>query len=249
MKESVHGPAGGGRCVRWVMSQPGMKATSPRRRGKAMHAAGGQSASGGLMVGRAGRQRRARFRRALPPTVRHDRRRRSRFPARSAGSGDAARRRRSESSRTAASSKWSPRPRRSPKSASADPLGLMRVAWHLGNRHLPTELMPKALRIRRDPVIEEMASGLGARVIALEAPFNPEGGAYVQAEPGAHGHDHHDHDHHDHDAITNQARSVTSHGPSRAWSGLRSSRPSSRPRSRPRSWTRARLRPTRPSCR
>src|SRR5271165_3890918 len=82
---------------------------------------------------------------------------------------------------------------------SPDPLGLMRVAWHLGNRHLPTELMPKALRIRRDSVIEEMARGLGARVIALEAPFNPEGGAYVQAEPGAGGHDHHDHDHHDHD--------------------------------------------------
>ncbi len=82
---------------------------------------------------------------------------------------------------------------------SPDPLGLMRVAWHLGNRHLPTELMPKALRIRRDSVIEEMVRGLGARVIALEAPFNPEGGAYVQAEPGAHGHDHHGHDHHGHD--------------------------------------------------
>ncbi len=82
---------------------------------------------------------------------------------------------------------------------AADPLGLMRVAWHLGNRHLPTELMPKALRIRRDSVIEEMARGLGARVVALEAPFNPEGGAYVQAEPGARGHDHHGHDHHNHD--------------------------------------------------
>ena len=90
---------------------------------------------------------------------------------------------------------------------AADPLGLMRVAWHLGNRHLPTELMPKALRIRRDAVIEDMAKGLGARVIALEAPFNPEGGAYVKAEQAAHddGHDHHDYDHdhgqshHDHD--------------------------------------------------
>jgi urease accessory protein len=82
---------------------------------------------------------------------------------------------------------------------AADPLGLMRVAWHLGNRHLPTELMPKALRIRRDPVIEEMAKGLGARVIALEAPFNPEGGAYVQAAPGAHAHGHADHNGHAHD--------------------------------------------------
>ncbi len=65
---------------------------------------------------------------------------------------------------------------------AADPLALTRVAWHLGNRHLPTELTPKALRIRRDPVIEAMAEGLGARVIALEAPFNPEGGAYAKAE-------------------------------------------------------------------
>ena len=92
---------------------------------------------------------------------------------------------------------------------AADPLTLTRVAWHLGNRHLPTELLPKALRIRHDPVIEAMAEGLGARVIALEAPFNPEGGAYVKAEGGgakAHGHahaHHHDHDHapvhaHDH---------------------------------------------------
>ena len=68
---------------------------------------------------------------------------------------------------------------------AADALALARVAWHLGNRHLPTEILPKALRIRRDPVIEAMAEGLGARVVALEAPFNPEGGAYVKAE--AHG--------------------------------------------------------------
>ena len=92
---------------------------------------------------------------------------------------------------------------------AADPLALTRVAWHFGNRHLPTEITPKALRIRRDPVIEAMAEGLGARVIALEAPFNPEGGAYAKAEDGAatrtttimitdHDHDHgsvHAHDH------------------------------------------------------
>ena len=78
-----------------------------------------------------------------------------------------------------------------------DPLAITRIAWHLGNRHLLTEMLPKALRIRRDPVIEAMAEGLGARVIALEAPFNPEGGAYVKADGRAaesHGH-HHDHDH------------------------------------------------------
>ena len=82
---------------------------------------------------------------------------------------------------------------------AADPLALTRIAWHLGNRHLLTEMLPKALRIRRDPVIEAMAEGLGARVIALEAPFNPEGGAYVKAEPGAEPHDHAQ-GHHAHDA-------------------------------------------------
>src|SRR5271166_3652967 len=87
---------------------------------------------------------------------------------------------------------------------AADAQALMRVAWHLGNRHLPTELLPKALRIRRDSVIEDMAKGLGARVVVLEAPFNPEGGAYVQgvalehAHDHGHGHDHHGHEHHDH---------------------------------------------------
>jgi urease accessory protein len=79
---------------------------------------------------------------------------------------------------------------------AADALALTRIAWHLGNRHLMTEVTPKALRIRRDPVIEAMAEGLGARVVALEAPFNPEGGAYVKADGGRHQHDHHHaHDH------------------------------------------------------
>ena len=82
----------------------------------------------------------------------------------------------------------------------ADAAALVRVAWHLGNRHLPTELLTKSLRIRRDHVIEDMARRLGASVVEIEAPFNPEGGAYVASAP-VHGHDHahHDHDHHDHD--------------------------------------------------
>ena len=76
---------------------------------------------------------------------------------------------------------------------AADALALMRLAWHLGNRHLPTEMTPKALRIRRDPVIEDMAKELGARVVLVEAPFNPEGSAYVQSEAQelATGHAHH----------------------------------------------------------
>src|SRR5213080_2220958 len=80
-----------------------------------------------------------------------------------------------------------------------DPLHLVRVAWHLGNRHLPTQIMPKGLRIRRDHVIEAMVKGLGARVIEIEAPFDPEGGAYAG---GSHVHwpetDPHDQAAHDH---------------------------------------------------
>jgi len=84
----------------------------------------------------------------------------------------------------------------------ADPLHLVRVAWHLGNRHLPTQIMPKGLRIRRDHVIEAMVKGLGARIIEIEAPFDPEGGAYAASRahaPDAHAHGAHDHGQHHHD--------------------------------------------------
>ena len=77
---------------------------------------------------------------------------------------------------------------------AADAAALTRIAWHLGNRHLPTELLGKSLRIRRDPVIEEMAVGLGGALTAIEAAFNPESGAYVRAAPGHephHGDAHH----------------------------------------------------------
>ena len=60
-----------------------------------------------------------------------------------------------------------------------DPRHLVRVAWHLGNRHLETELRADGLRIRDDPVIAEMLVGLGARITVVEAPFDPEGGAYA----------------------------------------------------------------------
>jgi len=85
-----------------------------------------------------------------------------------------------------------------------DPQHLVRVAWHLGNRHLPTQIMAKGLRIRRDHVIEAMVKGLGARVIEIEAPFDPEGGAYAGSahahapEGASHHHAAHDHSSHDH---------------------------------------------------
>ncbi|WP_407120713.1 urease accessory protein UreE [Bradyrhizobium sp. STM 3561] len=79
-----------------------------------------------------------------------------------------------------------------------DPHHLIRVGWHLGNRHLPTQIMAKALRVRRDHVIEAMVKGLGARVTEIEAPFDPEGGAYADAGHGHDDHAHHGHGHHDH---------------------------------------------------
>ena len=74
---------------------------------------------------------------------------------------------------------------------------LMRLAWHLGNRHLPTEIREGAIRIRLDHVIEEMLQGFGAELGKVQAAFQPEGGAYG----ATHNHDDHLHDdhHHHHD--------------------------------------------------
>ena len=69
-----------------------------------------------------------------------------------------------------------------------DPEQLTRLAWHLGNRHLPTQIGRAVLRIRPDHVIEAMLEGLGANLVKIRAPFQPEGGAY-----SSHGERHHVH--------------------------------------------------------
>jgi urease accessory protein len=82
--------------------------------------------------------------------------------------------------------------------SAESPAALARLAWHLGNRHLPVEIRGHCLRIRDDHVIVSMLRGLGATVVQLRASFTPEAGAYAQAqaEAHAHGHDHkHDHAH------------------------------------------------------
>ena len=66
-----------------------------------------------------------------------------------------------------------------------DPSQLTRLAWHLGNRHLPTEIRDRVLRIRPDHVIEDMLLGFGADLVKVQVAFQPEGGAYS-------GHRHHD---------------------------------------------------------
>jgi urease accessory protein len=68
---------------------------------------------------------------------------------------------------------------------------LVRIAWHLGNRHLPTQLLGERLRIRDDHVIAEMVEGLGGHCHRLDAAFDPEGGAYaIGGEGHRHGHGH-----------------------------------------------------------
>ena len=62
-----------------------------------------------------------------------------------------------------------------------DPASLSRIAWHLGNRHMPLQVLGDRLRIREDHVIAEMVSGLGGRITRRKAPFDPEIGAYATA--------------------------------------------------------------------
>jgi urease accessory protein len=73
-----------------------------------------------------------------------------------------------------------------------DPHRRLRLAWHLGNRHRPTEIRDGVLRIRPDHVIEEMLHRFGAKLISLQAAFQPEGGAY---RGSSHHHDHGEHHH------------------------------------------------------
>jgi urease accessory protein len=80
---------------------------------------------------------------------------------------------------------------------------LLRLAWHLGNRHLPAQLTGDRILIRRDHVIEEMVAGLRGTVKLISAPFDPEAGAYSGAHAHSHAESHshshsdgHDHEHH-----------------------------------------------------
>src|SRR5215475_3253596 len=52
-----------------------------------------------------------------------------------------------------------------------DPSQLVRLAWHLGNRHVPTEIRDQVLRIRPDHVIEEMLHSFGAELIKVQVAF------------------------------------------------------------------------------
>jgi urease accessory protein len=71
--------------------------------------------------------------------------------------------------------------------SASEPDGL-RIAWHLGNRHVEVQVMGDKLRIRRDHVLEAMLRGLGATLTPVEAPFDPEQGAYAHWHDEKDGH-------------------------------------------------------------
>ena len=83
------------------------------------------------------------------------------------------------------------------------PAQLARAAYHLGNRHVPVQVGEGFLRLAADHVLEELLRKLGAKVSQIEAPFEPEAGAYAgghhhgEDEHEAQVHDHH-HDQHGH---------------------------------------------------
>ncbi|MGB0658625.1 MAG: urease accessory protein UreE [Mangrovicoccus sp.] len=78
--------------------------------------------------------------------------------------------------------------------AAAEPLlkiegDLPKLAWHIGNRHTPCEIQSDALLIRDDHVIAAMLTTLGAKISKIDAPFQPEGGAYGHGRTFGHSHD------------------------------------------------------------
>ena len=71
------------------------------------------------------------------------------------------------------------------------PQALARAAYHLGNRHVPVQVGAGFLRLAADHVLEQMLSGLGARITVIDAPFEPESGAYAGHTHGSAGHHNH----------------------------------------------------------
>jgi urease accessory protein len=82
--------------------------------------------------------------------------------------------------------------------ARGAPLDLLRAAYHLGNRHVPLEVTPTRLQLEPDHVLAEMLKRMGLVVETVEAPFEPEGGAYGKGHDPGQDHGHHAHVEHDH---------------------------------------------------
>lgn len=73
--------------------------------------------------------------------------------------------------------------------SAASPHELARLAWHIGNRHTDIQFVGDVLRIRRDHVLDDMLRGLGATIRHVDAPFDPEAGAYSHDHSPVHHHD------------------------------------------------------------
>jgi urease accessory protein len=91
---------------------------------------------------------------------------------------------------------------------AASPRDFVRLAWHLGNRHTDVQIVGARIRIRRDHVLADMLTGLGATVTPIDAPFDPQGtvphshdhhGAHHHGHAHEHAHGHHHHHGHDHE--------------------------------------------------
>ncbi|HAT1617951.1 TPA: urease accessory protein UreE [Raoultella ornithinolytica] len=84
-----------------------------------------------------------------------------------------------------------------------DPFTLAKACYHLGNRHVPLQIMPGELRYHHDHVLDDMLRQFGLEVTFAHLPFEPEAGAYASESHGhghSHGHNHdHGHDHHHHE--------------------------------------------------
>ena len=76
-----------------------------------------------------------------------------------------------------------------------DPFMLAKACYHLGNRHVPLQIMPGELRYHHDHVLDDMLRQFGLTVTFGQLPFEPEAGAYASE---SHGHHHAHHDHHAH---------------------------------------------------
>jgi urease accessory protein len=95
------------------------------------------------------------------------------------------------------------------------PFDLIRAAYHLGNRHVPIELKPDFLQIEPDHVLADMLRAMHLIVTEVEAPFEPENGAYGDGGH-AHAHGHGAHAHHGHEPQAQEANGdghVHVHGP------------------------------------
>lgn len=103
--------------------------------------------------------------------------------------------------------------------SAPSPTALTRIAYHLGNRHVPVQIGDGWLRLQYDHVLEGMVRGLKGRIELVDEPFDPEGGAYGHGRHTRgdshqhHGHSHDGHHHSEHrDGAHDHAHGDHSHG-------------------------------------